>query len=175
MQAFEAIQPGFCFAENHAGTNAAALSIRQGEAAWTTPRQNYCRHLTGCALYSVPSETLPSVILTIITTQKQLSGWPVALLRQLIFCMDLELRRMPPQAHGQEAPPARLTARQLTILRYVARGMTDRQLALELHISQETVRYHKKNLYRLLRAANAAQALARALRLDLISLGEIIE
>lgn len=139
------------------------------------PRQNYCRPLTGCALYSIPAETLPPVILTIITTQKQLSGWPVALLRQLICCMALELRRMPPQTRDQEESPARLTARQLTILRYMARGMTDRQLALELHISQETVRYHKKNLYRLLRAANAVQALARALRLNLISLEETIE
>lgn len=139
------------------------------------PQQNYCRDLTGYALYSISSDTVPPVILTIITTQKQLSGWPVALLRQLICCMALELRRMPPPAWRQEEPPAKLTARQLTILQYMSRGMTDRQLALELRISQETVRYHKKNLYRLLHAENAVQALTRALWLNLISLDEVIE
>lgn len=169
------IQPGFCFAEDHAGTNAAALSIRRREPSWTMPRQNYCRHLTGYALYSISSDTVPPVILTIITTQKQLSGWPVALLRQLICCMALDLRRIPPPPRRQEEPPAKLTARQLTILRHMARGMTDRQLALELNISQETVRYHKKNLYRLLCAENAVQALARALRLNVISLDEVTE
>lgn len=139
------------------------------------PRQNYCRYLTGYALYSVSSDTLPSAVLTIITTQKQLSGWPVALLRQLICCMTLELCRTPPPVRRQEGPPAKLTSRQLTVLRHMARGMTDRQLALELNISQETVRYHKKNLYRLLCAENAVQALARALRLNVISLDEITE
>lgn len=139
------------------------------------PRQNYCRQLTGYALYSVSSDALPSAVLTIITTQKQLSGWPVALLRQLICCMTLELYRTPPPVRRQGGPPAKLTSRQLTVLRHMARGMTDRQLALALNISQETVRYHKKNLYRLLCAENAVQALARALRLNVISLDEITE
>lgn len=169
------IQPGFCFAENHAGTNAAALSLRRRGAFWTMPRQNYCRQLTGYALYSVSSDALPSAVLTIITTQKQLSGWPVALLRQLICCMTLELYRTSPPVRRQGGPPAKLTSRQLTVLRHMARGMTDRQLALALNISQETVRYHKKNLYRLLCAENAVQALARALRLNVISLDEITE
>lgn len=50
--------------------------------------------------------------------------------------------------------------------------MTDRQISLELHISQETVRYHKKNLYRLLNAENAVQMAVTALGLGLISLEE---
>lgn len=82
---------------------------------------------------------------------------------------------MPPQAHKRKEPDVKLTLRQLTILRHMTRGMTDKQIALELHISQETVRYHKKNLYRLLCAENAIQALTKALWLNLISLNEIIE
>lgn len=97
------LEPGFCFVENHAGTNAAALSLITGEPAWTVPRQNYCSLLTGYALYSVPASTGGmSVILTLITTQKQMSGWPVALLQQLGCSIDLALRQMP--------PPARRTA-----------------------------------------------------------------
>lgn len=166
------LEAGFCFAEAHAGTNAAALSIKTGEPAWTAPRQNYCSLLTGCALYSVPAfGGHLSVTLALITTQKQLSGWPVVLLRQLVCSMDLALR--------QAAPPSRqsavrLTARQRTVLRYITQGMTDRQISLELHISQETVRYHKKNLYHLLNAENAVQMAVAALRLGLISLEEVV-
>lgn len=166
------LEPGFCFAETHAGTNAAALSVKTGEPAWTVPRQNYCSLLTGCALYSVPApaEHL-SVILTLITTQKQLSGWPVPLLRQLICSMELVLRQTPPARVGR--PAIRLTVRQQAVLQYITQGMTDRQVSLELHISQETVRYHKKNLYRLLNAENAVQMAVTALRLGLLSLDEI--
>ena len=109
-------------------------------------RQNYCRCLTGYALYSIFMDRPVPVVLSIITTQKQLSGWPPALLRQLVCCMAIELSQAPPPSRGGEGEPVTLTARQLVILRHIARGMTDRQLALELCISQETVRYHKKNL-----------------------------
>lgn len=167
------LEPGFCFAEGHAGTNAAALSLITGEAAWTAPRQNYCSLLTGCALYSVPASAGGlSVTLALITTQKQISGWPVALLRQLGCGIDLALRQMPPSPRRTDRPDIRLTARQRAVLRSIARGLTERQISLELHISQETVRYHKKNLYRLLNAENAVQMAVTALGLGLISLEE---
>ena len=167
-------QPGFCFEETHAGTNAAALSVKTREPAWTAPRQNYCSLLTGCALYSVPAPAKHlSVILALITTQKQLSGWPVALLRQLICSMDLAIRQTPTPPRQANRPAIRLTVRQRAVLQYIAQGMTDRQISLELHISQETVRYHKKNLYHLLNAENAVQMAVTALRLGLLSLEEI--
>lgn len=167
------IEAGFCFAETRAGANAAALSIKTGEPAWTSPRQNYCSLLTGCALYSVPAfDGRRPIILALITTQKQMSGWPVALLRQLACSMDLALRQTSPASRQADKPAARLTVRQRAVLQYIAQGMTDRQISLELRISQETVRYHKKNLYHLLDAENAVQMAVTALRLGLLSLEE---
>lgn len=169
------IEEGFCFGETHAGTNAAALSIKTKEPAWTAPRQNYCSLLTGCALYSVPVfDGCLSITLALITTQKQMSGWPVALLRQLVCSMDLAIRQASPPSRQTDKPAVRLTARQHVILQYITQGMTDRQISLELHISQETVRYHKKNLYRLLNAENAVQMAVAALRLGLLSLEETV-
>lgn len=166
--------PGFCFAETHAGTNAAALSIMTREPAWTAPRQNYCSLLTGCALYSFPASVEhQSVILALITTQKKLSNWPFALLRQFICSMDLVPRQTPLPPRQADRPAIRLTVRQRAVLQYITQGMTDRQISLELHISQETVRYHKKTLYRLLNAENAVQMAVMALRMGLLSLEEI--
>lgn len=164
---------GFCFAETHAGTNAAALSIKTKEPAWTAPRQNYCALLTGCALYSVPAPTeRMSVTLALITTQKQMSGWPVALLWQLICSMELALQQTTPPSRQPDRSAIRLTVRQHAVLQCITQGMTDRQISLELHISQETVRYHKKNLYHLLNAENAVQMAVTALRQGLLSLEE---
>lgn len=175
LQPFRMIEAGFCFAEAHAGTNAAALSIKTREAAWTAPRQNYCSLLTGCALYSVPAfDGHRPITLALITTQKQLSGWPVALLRQLVCSMDLALQQASPPSRQADRPAVRLTVRQRAILQYITRGMTDRQISLELCISQETVRYHKKNLYHLLNAENAVQMAVTALRLGLLSLEEAV-
>lgn len=51
--------------------------------------------------------------------------------------------------------------------------MTDRQIAADLHITQETVQYHKKNLYRQLDAENAVRAVVKALQLGLLSLEDL--
>lgn len=111
---------------------------------------------------------LSPAIPALITTQKQLSGWPIPLLRQLWVCMGLEFRQSPPALRRQEEIPVSLTARQQVILRLIAQGMTDKQIAAELRICQDTVRYHKKNLYRLLEAENGAQAVFLALRTGLL-------
>lgn len=175
LQPFRMIEAGFCFAEANAGTNAAALSIKTRKPAWTAPQQNYCSILTGCTLYSVPAfdGRLP-ITLALITTQKQVSGWPVALLRQLVCSMDLALQQASPPSRYAGKPVVRLTVRQRAVLQYITQGMTDRQISLELRISQETVRYHKKNLYHILNAQNAVQMAVAALRLGLLPLEEVI-
>ena len=88
--------------------------------------------------------------------------------------MDLALQQASPPSRQADKPAVRLTARQRVVLQYITQGMTDRQISLELHISQETVRYHKKNLYHLLNAENAVQMAVTALRLRLLSLEEVI-
>lgn len=171
---FRFFRPGFSFSEAHAGTNAIALSLRRNEPMQTLPHQNYCTLLTGCVLYSAPfSFERSSPTLAVITNQKQRSDWPPALLRQLISSMAVELQQDTRSHSCQKEESSRLTARQRTILLHIAGGMTDRQTAADLHITQETVQYHKKNLYRQLDAENAVQAVVKALRLGLLSLEEI--
>ena len=160
--------------EAHAGTNAISLSIQRKEPMWTLPQQNYCTLLMDCSLYSVPVFFERSCFtLAIITSQKQISGWPVALLQQLNNSMALKLQEMTRSHSRRKEAPCQLTPRQRMILLRIAGGMTDRQMAAELHITQETIQYHKKNLYRLLDAENAVRAVVRALQLGLLSLEEI--
>ncbi len=63
---------------------------------------------------------------------------------------------------------ARLTPRQKEILRLVAKGLTNREVAHQLKISVRTVEVHRFNLMRRLRVRNVAQLLRQALLLRLL-------
>jgi RNA polymerase sigma factor (sigma-70 family) len=62
-----------------------------------------------------------------------------------------------------------LTPRQKEILRLVAQGLTNREIAEHLGISVRTVEVHRFNLMRRLRVRNVAQLLRQALALRLLS------
>jgi ATP/maltotriose-dependent transcriptional regulator MalT len=61
-----------------------------------------------------------------------------------------------------------LTKRELEILRLVAAGHTNQQIAAKLVVSINTVKRHLTNLYGKLNVANRSQAVAQARKLDLI-------
>jgi pimeloyl-ACP methyl ester carboxylesterase len=62
---------------------------------------------------------------------------------------------------GSAAAPA-LTSRQLEVLRGVARGLTDKEIARELSLSPRTVEMHVARLLAALACANRAQAVGKA-------------
>jgi DNA-binding NarL/FixJ family response regulator len=64
-------------------------------------------------------------------------------------------------AHG-------LTERELTIIRAVARGLTNRAIARELWVTEQTVKFHLTNIYRKLGARNRTEAARAAFRLGVV-------
>ena len=62
----------------------------------------------------------------------------------------------------------RLTAREVDVLRLLARGLTYAQAAGELRMSVHTAATHLKNAYRKLGVRSAAGAMMQAVRLGLI-------
>ncbi len=68
-------------------------------------------------------------------------------------------------AHGtEEPPPAELTARELEVLRLIAGGRSNRQIAQELVISEKTVKTHVSNILSKLHLADRTQAAIYALK-----------
>jgi DNA-binding NarL/FixJ family response regulator len=65
-------------------------------------------------------------------------------------------------------PPGGPTTRELEVLALVAEGRTNREVAAELCISEQTVRRHLQNLFRKLGVSSRASATAYALKHDLI-------
>jgi two-component system, NarL family, response regulator LiaR len=61
-----------------------------------------------------------------------------------------------------------LTARELEILKLLAKGMANKQIAFQLKISEKTVRNHVSNMYEKLNIADRAQAALYAVRKGLV-------
>ena len=78
-------------------------------------------------------------------------------------------------AHPSKDPPTAdpLTERELDVLRHVARGLSNRELAAELGISEMTVSTHVSNVLSKLHLASRTQAALYALREGLASLEDI--
>jgi DNA-binding NarL/FixJ family response regulator len=69
-------------------------------------------------------------------------------------------------------PRADLTARELEVLRHVARGLGNKEIAREIGRSTETVKAHLESIFRKLGARDRAHAVTIALQRGFIRLGE---
>jgi DNA-binding NarL/FixJ family response regulator len=66
------------------------------------------------------------------------------------------------------ATPDRLTARELEVLRLVTAGRRNKEIAAELGITENTVKYHLRNILEKLHAESRTQVATRALREGLV-------
>ena len=76
------------------------------------------------------------------------------------------------EGNSRLAPPP-LTERELEVIRALARGMSDRQIAQSLGISEKTVRNHTSNIYRKLHIFDRTQAVIYAVREGVIDVEEL--
>lgn len=83
------------------------------------------------------------------------------------------LRRLTAGADGATANPSTLHKRELEVLKLVAKGMTNKQIASELNISDNTVGTHLVNVFRKLKVESRTEATLLALREGLITTDEI--
>ena len=81
-----------------------------------------------------------------------------AVLHPAVAAKLLAERRRPPAAHAD------LTARELDVLRLIARGLQNKQIAAELHVSEKTVKTHVSAILRKLGVTDRTQAAMYAVR-----------
>ena len=66
-----------------------------------------------------------------------------------------------------------LSLREVHVLRHVAAGMPNRQIALRLGISEKTVRNHMTRIFVKLGASNRTEAVVSAMRTGVLSAGSV--
>jgi NarL family two-component system response regulator LiaR len=81
-----------------------------------------------------------------------------AVLHPSVAAKLLAERRRPPAAHAD------LTARELEVLRLIARGLQNKQIAAQLHVSEKTVKTHVSAILRKLDVTDRTQAAMYAVR-----------
>ena len=80
------------------------------------------------------------------------------------------MKRIIGRIQPQKTPSVSLTHRELEVLEWMATPNTYKQIALQLSVSEETIRSHAKSILEKLRQPNRAQAVLSAMRLGLIKL-----
>jgi DNA-binding NarL/FixJ family response regulator len=71
---------------------------------------------------------------------------------------------------AQSVPTPRLTSREMEVLRLVARGMNNRDIARELFISENTVKNHVRNILEKLQLHSRMEAVVYAVREKLLDI-----
>jgi DNA-binding NarL/FixJ family response regulator len=72
----------------------------------------------------------------------------------------------------QQLTSPSLTPREVEVLRFVAKGMSNREIAEELYISENTVKNHVRNILEKLHLHSRMEAVLYAMRERIIDLGE---
>lgn len=161
------VKPGVFFTEESLGTNAISLALRLRCAVGLDPEQNYCDLLKKWSCYALPLGMEDIVGYLAICSV----GCPVK--KELIAIMTLLRHRInsdlkdKTRDNDEMDPRVKLTGAQQRILSLISRGLTDREIANELWISVNTVKYHKRQIFLRLRVKNCREAVAMAVRLDL--------
>jgi DNA-binding NarL/FixJ family response regulator len=114
-----------------------------------------------------------------------LRGWGVVLpdapleeLEAAIAAVDQGLVVLPKPLAGQllqesavvEESPEPLSVREREVLALLGRGLSNKLIARELHISEHTVKFHVSSLYAKLGVSNRTEAVSQGARRGLISL-----
>jgi DNA-binding NarL/FixJ family response regulator len=102
-----------------------------------------------------------------------LKNMPPRDLADAIRAVHAGKKRIPQQVAAKLAEhlgEEQLTAREIDVLRHVAGGSRNRDIARQLFISEETVKVHVKHIMEKLGATDRTQAVAIALRRGIVSL-----
>jgi DNA-binding NarL/FixJ family response regulator len=120
---------------------------------------------SGYLLKDLPTEELASSIRAVHAGQSLVSP-------TLASKLLTEFAAMVKRTDGAQAVPGpKLTAREMEVLRLVARGMNNRDIAQELFISENTVKNHVRNILEKLQLHSRMEAVVYAVRAKLLDIG----
>ena len=77
---------------------------------------------------------------------------------------------LPPAKHDADPPIETLTAREHDVLALLADGLSNRDIAGQLSISEHTVKFHLASIFGKLGASTRTEAVQRGLRLGVIEI-----
>ena len=120
----------------------------------------------GYLLKDIAIEEVPSSIRRVFAGESLISPSMASKLLTEFTNVSKKLEQRQQLAHPS------LTAREVEVLRFVAKGMSNREIAEELYISENTVKNHVRNILEKLHLHSRMEAVLYAMRERIIDLGD---
>jgi DNA-binding NarL/FixJ family response regulator len=119
---------------------------------------------SGCLLKEIPIEEVADAIRSVWAGQSRISPSMANKLLTEFAAMTKATEEKP------SMPPPRLTDREMEVLRLVARGLNNRDIAAKLFISENTVKNHIRNILEKLHLHSRMEAVVYAVREKMIEI-----
>lgn len=156
------------FEEQSIGTNAASLSIKNKKRIYTTPTHHYCLFLSNIYMYSVPISLGDNYLyLVLVIKDNPIKSEMTVILDLLAYHIVNEYNL------SNLTCNVSLNNKQIRILKLLARGITEKAIAIETGLCIDTIKYHKKNILKKLDSTSTIEAVIKSIKFNLIKVNEI--
>ncbi|MGM0501295.1 MAG: LuxR C-terminal-related transcriptional regulator [Bacillota bacterium] len=164
------IKPGMLFSACSSGTNAISLAKRLETEIFLTPEQHYCEFLKKWYCFTIPINYQNKTIgfLDVSVVKKEMQEELKAI---TVLLKDRILKKLDKFKRKDEL--VELTCKQKEVLDYLSHGLTEREIASEMHCSINTVKYHKKIIFKELDVDSTRKAIVKGIKLGIINLDKI--
>lgn len=166
------IQKGFSFSEEFSGTNAVFLAGKLKKPVHILPGHHFCKPLNGWYSVATPIMKEERVYGFINVVHKDLIPNEIICLSNLLVD-NIQLKIANKKLNFKSSYNKKLTEKQIFILKQLAKGLTDRALAKELHLSKSTIQYHKKKLFLLFKAHSTVEMIVKAFKYGFLTFEEV--
>lgn len=167
------LKHGVSLTEKSCGSNAVSLALQLRESIYFEPKDHYCDIFSEWYCFAIPLIIDEGVkgCLAFSSVGQRISNEMIAIVKLLARNIMIELRHN----SGDSQIPIRavLTEQQLHILKLFAQGMTSMAVALEMKLSENTIKYHKKKIYKVLGVRSIAEAVGKAVKMGLFSIDNV--
>ncbi|MGI1692266.1 LuxR C-terminal-related transcriptional regulator [Thermoanaerobacter uzonensis] len=162
------IRRGTSFKEESCGTNAISLAMKLKQLIYLKPEEHYCDIFKQWYCIATPLYIDNDIVgyLDISTIKHNMADEMIGFIDLLAYKIVNEYKREMDLESQEELE--KLTDKQIEIIKKCAKGYTELAISMELGLKPATVKYHKKEIIKKLRVKNFQQAIAKAIKLNLI-------
>lgn len=167
------ITRGISFKEDSLGTNAIALSIKLKKPVYLSKEQHYCDFFKKWYCFAMPLKFRKQIIayLDVSSIKIRLRDELKAILCLLADNIIVQLDKKGGVVSNNRRKG--LSLRQVKVLKLLARGMTEQEVANKLKVSVNTIKYHKQKIYKHLNASCFSEALIKAIKTNILNPDEL--
>lgn len=166
------IDIGTSFSEKHIGTNAVYLAEKIKKPVYILPGHHFCKPLNKWYSLAYP-----------ILKDNQIHGYVnlinIVGISEEITCLidllsnNLSLRLRSNYRDNNKESLEELSYNQKYILKKLANGFTEKELAKDMHLSKSTIKYHKKVLFKYFKVSSKIELVIKAIKIGLLSFKEV--